>query len=76
MELDFLVSCSDKVVDDVGGRGVASGAAEPFLASQTSDNAAGVVDAAVSSFVSLFLFRGSVQRTRKHEGAAPSLPLV
>ena len=52
MELDFLVACSNEVVDDVGGRGVAAGAAEPFLAGQAFHHAAGVVNAAVSSCVS------------------------
>lgn len=32
VELNFFVPCSDEVVNDVGGRGVASGAAEPLAA--------------------------------------------
>ena len=48
MKLDFLVACSDKMVDDVGGRGITSGATEPFAASEAPNDAAGIVDAAVS----------------------------
>lgn len=30
MELHFLVAGTHQVIDDMGGRGVAAGAAEPF----------------------------------------------
>lgn len=48
MELDFLVAGSHQVVDDVRRTRVAAGAAEPLVAGKALDNAAGVVDAAVS----------------------------
>ena len=41
------MASSDKVVDNMGRRGVAAGAAEPFIARETFDNATGVVDSAV-----------------------------
>jgi hypothetical protein len=44
---------SDKMVDNVGGRGVSAGAAEPFGASQATDDAAGVVDATVAGGLSV-----------------------
>lgn len=47
MQLYFLVAGSDKVIDDVRGRSVAASAAKPFAASQTANNAASVMDAAV-----------------------------
>jgi hypothetical protein len=49
MQLDFFVSSADQVVDDVGGRSVATCTAEPFTAGQTFDNAARIMDAAVST---------------------------
>jgi len=49
MELNFLVSRSDKMVDDVGRGSIATGTAEPLAATKTLDNAAGRMDAAVSS---------------------------
>ncbi len=52
VELNLLVTCSNEMVDDMGGRGVASGAAEPFLTRQAFDHAARVVDAAVADAVS------------------------
>jgi hypothetical protein len=51
VELDFLVASSDKVVDNMGRRGVAAGTAEPFIARETFDNATGVVDSAVRASV-------------------------
>jgi hypothetical protein len=52
MELDLLVSCPNQVVDDMGRRGVATGAAEPFTARKAFDNAAWIVNPAVSIKVS------------------------
>lgn len=48
MELDFLMTSSDKVIDDMGRRSIATCTAEPLIASKTFDDAARVVDAAVS----------------------------
>ena len=48
MKLNFLVAGSYEVIDDVGGRSVSASAAEPLGAGKTSNDAAGVVDAAVS----------------------------
>ena len=49
MELNFLVSSSDKMVDDMGRGSIATGTTEPLAATKTLDNAAGRMDAAVSS---------------------------
>ena len=49
MELDFLVASSNQVVDDVRRRSVPARAAEPLVAGQALDDAASIVDAAVSS---------------------------
>jgi hypothetical protein len=48
VKLDFLVAGADEVVDDVRGGSVSAGAAEPLGAGQTSDDAARVVNAAVT----------------------------
>lgn len=48
MQLDFLVAGADEVVDDVRRRSVAAGAAEPLVAAEALDDAAGVVDPTVS----------------------------
>ena len=48
MQLHLLVSRSDEVIDDVGGRAVASGAAEPLVASQALDDAGWGVNATVA----------------------------
>lgn len=48
MELDFLVTTSDEVVDNVGDVAVPAGTAEPFVADQTLDDAARRVDATVT----------------------------
>lgn len=47
MKLHLLVSGSDQVVDDVRGGRVAAGTAEPLATSQTFDDAAWIVDAAI-----------------------------
>lgn len=47
MQLDFLVAGADEMVDNVRGRRVAAGTAEPLAAGKALDDAAGVVDAAV-----------------------------
>jgi hypothetical protein len=52
MELDFLVSRANEMVDNMGRGGVASSTAEPLATPQTLDNTAGRMDAAVSSNVS------------------------
>jgi hypothetical protein len=59
VELHFLVSCADEVIDDVGGRGVATGTAKPLATSKTSDNAAGVVNTTVS-VISQYIFPKSI----------------
>lgn len=51
MELNFLVTGAHKVVDDVRGRGVTTGAAEPLVARQTFSDTALVVDTAVAGVV-------------------------
>jgi hypothetical protein len=48
VQLDFLVPGADQVVDDVGGGGVAAGAAEPLVAGQALYDAGGIVYAAVA----------------------------
>lgn len=53
MQLNFLVSGSDQMVDDVRGRRVAAGRTEPFVAGQTFDDASRVVDATVAAFWSV-----------------------
>jgi hypothetical protein len=47
VELDFLVTGAHKMVNDVRGRRVTAGTAEPLAAGETFDNAAGVVDTTV-----------------------------
>jgi hypothetical protein len=66
METDFLVARANKVVDDVRTGRAATGVAEPFVAGKTFDDAAGRMDAAVTThllawsfFVPPFLGRGS-----------------
>ena len=49
MELNFLVSGADKVVDNVGGSRIATSAAEPFATSQTLNNTAWGMNATVPS---------------------------
>ena len=49
MQLDLFVAGSDQVVDDVGRRGIATSAAEPFAASQTSHDGAWVVNTTIAS---------------------------
>ena len=74
MELHLLVASANKVVDDVRGRGIATGAAEPLVAGQALDDTAGVVDAAIAA---LLLVADSARlrvRTRTHGPGAP-LPL-
>ena len=48
MELYLLMASADKVVDYVGGRGIAAGAAEPLAASQASNNGTWIVYAAIT----------------------------
>jgi len=43
------VACSDKMIDNVGRGSVSTGTAEPLAASQTLDDTAGGMDAAVTS---------------------------
>ena len=54
MELNFLVTGAHEVVDDVRGRGVTAGTAEPLVARQTFGDTALVVDAAVAAEASQF----------------------
>lgn len=51
MELYFLVASPDKMVYNVGGRGIATGAAKPLLTSETTDYAARIVNATVAVIV-------------------------
>ena len=53
MELDFLVSCSHKMVDDVRGGSIASSAAEPLIARDASNNTVSAMYTAISSRVSV-----------------------
>lgn len=48
MKLDLLMAGADQVVDDVRGRGVPTGAAEPLGTTETADDGAWVVDAAIA----------------------------
>ena len=48
MELNLLVSRTDQMIDDVRGRSIATGTAEPFAACQTTYNAAGIMYSTVS----------------------------
>lgn len=50
MQLDLLVASTNEVVDNMGGRGIAAGAAEPLVALlvQALDDARRVVDAAIA----------------------------
>lgn len=43
------MSCPNKMVDDMRGRGIATGATEPFTARKALDNAAWVVDSTVTT---------------------------
>jgi len=47
VQLDFLVTGADKMVDDVRRRRVAAGAAEPFATGKALDNTAGIVNTTV-----------------------------
>lgn len=49
MKLNLFVSRSNQVVDNVGRRAVASGAAKPLIAGQTLDDTGRRVDATISS---------------------------
>jgi hypothetical protein len=51
VQLHFLVTCADKMIDDVRRRGVATGTAEPLATSKALDDAARVVDATVCTGV-------------------------
>lgn len=70
MQLHFLVSSANKMVDNVRGGGVAASTAEPFVAAQTLDDTGGVVYAAVSTrdaIVSgLTSYLGTAKLTRRH----------
>jgi hypothetical protein len=44
---NFLVLCANKVVDNMGGGGVAPRIAEPFPAYETLDDRGGVVNATI-----------------------------
>ena len=47
MELDFLVTCADEMVDDVGSSTATTGTTEPFIAGETLDDGGGRMDTAV-----------------------------
>jgi hypothetical protein len=55
MKLDLFVTSTYKMVDNVGGRGVASGTAEPLAASEASDDSTRVMDTAVTTYESAAL---------------------
>lgn len=78
VELYFLVSSADEVIDDVGGGGIATGTAKPLATSKTSDNAARVVNTTVSVIFSVCAsqFNSCHEHTRRHAEAVPSLPQV
>lgn len=48
MELHLLVPRADQVIDDMGGRGIATSTAEPFAAGQASHDRAWIVNATVT----------------------------
>lgn len=50
MELDFLVTGANEMVDDVRRRRVATSAAEPLAACETLDDAAGIVNTTVCAY--------------------------
>lgn len=47
MQLNFLVPSSNEVVDNMRRGGIATRTAEPFVASQTLDNAARVMNTTI-----------------------------
>jgi hypothetical protein len=49
MQNDFLVLGTNEVVDDVRGRSVAAGVAEPFCADETFDDGCRGVDTTVAA---------------------------
>jgi hypothetical protein len=49
MKLNFLVSGTNKVIDDMGRSSIATRAAKPLAARQTLDNTARRMDSTVSS---------------------------
>ena len=48
MQLDFLMAGSDQMVDDVGRGSVSTSATEPFAAAEATNNAAGIMNSAVT----------------------------
>lgn len=75
MELYFLVSRADQVIDDVGGRSIPAGTAEPLAAGETSHNAARIVNATISVISSVAVSQIILhhEHTRRHVEAIPSL---
>jgi len=55
VQLYFLVTGPNEVVDDMGRRGVTAGAAKPFAAGQAFDNGAWIMDAAIPNSIILAL---------------------
>jgi hypothetical protein len=49
VQLHFFMASADQVVDDMGGRGITTGAAEPLVAAKALDYGAWVVDTAISA---------------------------
>lgn len=71
MKLDFFVTSSDEVVDDMGRFAVDASSAEPLVAGQALDNGVGRVDSAVSVPSNQYMLQLPLSRdvwlpTRKH----------
>jgi hypothetical protein len=49
VQLDLLMASANQMINDVGGRGVAAGAAEPFVAGEALDDASRIVNAAITA---------------------------
>jgi hypothetical protein len=49
VQLDLLVASADQMVDDVGGRGIAPGTAEPLVAGEAFDDASCIMNATITA---------------------------
>ena len=60
MQLNLLVASANQMIDDVGGRGVAAGAAEPLVTGEALDDASRIVNTAITAqnifLATMFLF--------------------
>jgi hypothetical protein len=71
MKLDFFMTGSDKVVDDMGRFAVDASSAEPLVAAQALDDGVGRVNSAVSVSSNQYVLQMPLPRdvwlpTRKH----------